>query len=269
MAPSAWSATYYAQTHLTRDDTASEAVFPLRKGSQDMYKARDITQRAPSVAPSTMVPNNIPYPGVYEDSSTLRTTSSLSQYATLPSRSPHQPSTLASVALTAAGLPSKVGFFGLGRKGSKRAASSRHRRTDGLSISSPIRPPSPSQALASSRAMPQRPSGPRPSISSLSSEREALPSGYQPNVLPASGSFRSLAAIPQGALPNSPGSSHEVKPPVSPLAYGAATLNGADALTAMGDVLPHVSQETLVKYLTACNGDHLAAIGAYFEDERR
>ena len=58
------------------------------------------------------------------------------------------------------------------------------------------------------------------------------------------------------------------RPAGSPLAYTTSP-NNEEALTAMADVLPDASKDVLLKYLTACNGDHLAAIGAYFDDQRR
>lgn len=217
-----------------------------------------------------MVPNNIPYPGVYEDSQTLRTSSAMSSHP--PSSFRSQSQSFASAALTAAGLP-KVGFFGgLGRKSSKRATSSRHKASDGaagLSISGPIRAPSPeSFASSGTRSVSLRPSGPRPSISASSSDRE-IPTMQHFGTLPTSASQRSLASIPQGSVAMSqtvPIASS--RPAGSPLAY-TAPQNNEEALTAMADVLPQASKDVLSKYLAACNGDHLAAISAYFDDQRR
>ncbi|KAK9899950.1 hypothetical protein P389DRAFT_6025 [Cystobasidium minutum MCA 4210] len=257
--------------HALREDNYSEAAFPLRRGSHDVYKARDITQRTPSVAPSTMVPNNIPYPGVYEDSQTLRTTSAMSNSTPSSFRSHSQ--SFASAALTATGLP-RVGFFGnLGRKSSKRAPSSRHKGSDGaagLSISGPIRAPSPeSFASSGTRSVSLRPSGPRPSLSASSSDREIPTLQQQFATLPSSTSVRSLASIPQGSvMVNETLTQGSTRPAGSPLAYPASP-NNEEALIAMADVLPDASKEVLIKYLTACNGDHLAAISAYFDDQRR
>lgn len=257
--------------HMSREDNYSEA-FPIRQNSQDVYKARDITQRTPSVAPSTMLPNNIPYPGVYEDSQTLRTTSSMSSHppsSTSSFRS--QSHSFASAALNAAGLP-KVGFFGgLGRKSSKRAASSRHKASDGasnLSISGPIRAPSPEPySTSGTRSVSLRPSGPRPSISGSSSDRE-LPTMQHFGTMPTSSSLRSLASIPQGSVAGqAPSQAAPSRPTGSPLAFNTS-IGNEEALTAMADVLPQASKEVLAKYLAACNGDQYAAISAYFDDQR-
>lgn len=255
---------------MSRDDNYSEAAFPIRHNSQDVYKARDITQRTPSVAPSTMVPNNIPYPGVYEDSQTLRTSSAMSSYPT-SSTFRSQSHSFASAALNAAGLP-KVGFFGgLGRKSSKRAASSRHKASDGaagLSISGPIRAPSPEAYSApGTRSVSLRPSGPRPSGSAGTSDRE-VPTMQPYGTIPTSSSVRSLASIPQGSVASLTPAQLPSRPSGSPLAY-VSSQGDEEALTAMADVLPQASKEVLAKYLAACNGDQFAAISAYFDDQRR
>lgn len=256
--------------HPKRDENYSEA-FPIRHNSQEVYKARDITQRTPSVAPSTMVPNNIPYPGVYEDSQTLRTGSALSSQPPSSSSFRSHSHSFASAALNAAGLP-KVGFFGgLGRKSSKRAPSSRHKASDGasgLSISGPIRAPSPETfATSSTRSVSLRPSGPRPSISASSSDRD-LPTIQHYGAMPTSTSVRSLASIPQGTVASPPPAPAAVRPTASPLSQTSSP-NHEEALTAMADVLPQASKEVLAKYLASCHGDQFAAISAYFEDQRR
>lgn len=255
--------------HPQRDENYSDA-FPIRHNSQDVYKARDITQRTPSVAPSTMVPNNIPYPGVYEDSQTLRTNSAMSSHAPSSSSFRSHSQSFASAALNAAGLP-KVGFFGgLGRKSSKRAPASRHKASDGasgLSISGPIRAPSPEAfASSSTRSVSLRPSGPRPSVSASSSDRD-LPTMQHYGAMPTSTSVRSLASIPQGEVSGQSLTAAGVRPTGSPLTQ-IASPEGEEALTAMADVLPQASKEVLAKYLAACKGDQIAAISAYFEDQR-
>lgn len=87
------------------------------------------------------------------------------------------------------------------------------------------------------------------------------------HTLPSSSSSRSLASIPQGAVASVPTMQASNRLVGSPL----ASINSPDeeALTAMADVLPQASKEMLAKYLAACNGDHLAAISAYFDDQRR
>ena len=315
--------------HAQRDENQSDAPFPLRKGSQDVYRARDITQRTPSVAPSTMVPSTIPYPGVYDNTQTLRTHSSLShhssgsgQTASTSTGSGWGTGSFASAALNAAGLPSRVGFFGLGRKSSKRLASSgnagaagsqRHRMglgmmSDaggaggsgsgaGLSISAPLQAPSGQLGAASvGRTTALRPSGPRPSLSTSSSE---LPASQ-----PSSQSIRSLASqqylptIPSGFSSSASGngslgcvsmqtsSSQGSRPltggagggggtspnPASGSAgaggYSSAVTTDQENLTAMADILPLAPRDVLARYLAQSNGDHLAAIGRYLDDER-
>lgn len=243
----------------------SEAPFPLRKGSQDIYKARDITQRAPSIAPSTMVPSTIPYPGVYDNGQTLRTTSAMSNYSSASSN--RQQANFAAAALNAAGLPTRS-FFGLGRKASKRAPSisqQRQQRTGvdagtAMSISAPLQPP-PGPALNTvGRNTALRPSGPRPSVSSPSD----LPSHA------SSMSIQSLASSQQPQFPqfSPPLAGGQAMPSISSTAYSGAVSSEGELLTAMADILPMAPRDILLRYLRASKGDHLDAIGRYLDDER-
>lgn len=267
------------QGHHVRDDNMSEAPFPLRAGSQDVYRARDITQRAPSVAPSTMVPNNIPYPGVYNSTSSLSTTSPLPPHASATnllmnqnSRSGGTAASIASAALNAAGLPSRVGFFGLGRKASKRsvASSTNPRSRQGtndsmtgigqsnLSISAPLQPPPPPASssmqhlppVASRSANMIRPSGPRPSFSSSGSERDHLVSS--PPLSNTYSSASSLPSIPQQQQQPSY-STLSSRPSMSSIAHSASshsTVNN-DLVNTMQDILPQASKDVLARYLAA------------------
>lgn len=252
----------YQASHLTRDDNMSEAPFPLRKGSQDVYRARDITQRTPSVAPSTMVPSTIPYPGVYDNSQTLRTASAMSNYSSTSSN--RQQANFAAAALNAAGLPSRS-FFGLGRKASKRAPSISQQRQQrsamdsgtAMSISSPLQPPPGPLLSTLGRNNGLRPSGPRPSISSSSSD---IPS------LQSTTSIHSLASSPQPRYATTSPTVQASQLP--PTAYSGAVNSEAELLTAMSDILPMAGKDVLLRYLRAAKGDHLAAIGRYVDDER-
>ena len=268
-------------SHIMRDDNMSEVPFPLRKGSQDVYRARDITQRTPSIAPSSMIPVGIPYPGVYNSSQTLATNPSptFGAFPSLPSK--QQSSSFAAAALNATTLPSRMGFLGLGRKTSKRvgAASQRQRpgdagHTNNLSISAPLHPPPSSQTSASSsrQATMLRPSGPRPSnsdtdfgvnsilnintpISSSSIRSLASLEAVSPSVLPVAMHLPSkVSAVP--ALPNFD----------APIGFDYAN---AEKLTAMTDILPQAQSHVLAQYLRAAKGDDLVAIGRYLEDERQ
>lgn len=264
-----------SQSHQLRGDNASEALFPLRKNSADVYKARDITQRAPSVAPSTMVPSSIPYPGVYNNTQTL--TTGMPSSASVSSKSS---GSFASAALNAAGLPSRVGFFGLGRKTSKRVGSNAHSRREGtlnsgnLSISSPLQPPPEPAITASSSTRSSnhlRPSGPRPSSSS-NFERDGY--AWPPSISSrhSHASITSLATLSSSSPMSTSLQANQPAKPLtsspSSLAYSSAVNTEDELLTSMSDILPHASKDVLVHYLRAARGDHLDAIGRFLEDEK-
>lgn len=232
----------------------SEAPFPLRRGSQDVYKARDITQRAPSIAPSTMIPSTLPYPGVYTSSQTLSTTNaSTASLGGVSQHSNRQAQSLASAALNAAGLPSRIGFLGLGRKSSKRIGSTQRTRggdsPSPMSISGPLPPPSGDlQSPFINRPNVLRPSGPRPSFSSSGSELDPGTTPYSPPAEPRP-SLSSLSSVAES------------------LSTQAAP-NQAN-LTAMSDILPQADPAVLARYLSAANGDHLVAISRYLDDDKQ
>lgn len=258
----------YQGGHSMRDDNMSEAPFPLRKGSQDACRAREITQRAPSIAPSTMVPSTIPYPGVYDNGQTLRTTSAMSNHSAASSS--RQQANFAAAALNAAGLPSRS-FFGLGRKVSKRAPSlsqQRQQRTGGtdapntMSISAPLQPPPGPPLSTVGRSNALKPSGPRPSISSSSSDLPSYQSTSSLHSL-ANGGPQRFPAISPLANPQS-----MQLPAISSIAYSGAVDSEAELLTAMSDILPMAPRDALLRYLRVSKGDHLAAIGRYLDDER-
>lgn len=261
--------------HPVREDNMSEAPFPLRKGSQDVYRARDITQRAPSIAPSTMIPSTIPYPGVYTSSQTLSTSGAVSVASQSSSQlSGKQQASFGQAALNAAGLPSRMNFLGLGRKSSKRMASNhRSKMSDvygNFSMSTPLQAPPGTQPGPVSRPNALRPSGPRPSFSSSGSDRE-----YAGSPLTTIHSHTSGSSLPSVSYPSNPAFSLPSRPSMSSLRSATLTSSTHDsvakgeALTAMTDILPDAQEEVLLRYLYAAGGDHLVAIGRYLDDSKQ